>query len=173
MEWDSKQNRFIRTIMSNSAKGKDSYDSKIGDTLVPFFNRNVTPYPTEVGAPNFDLIPVSKQKDIMINHARMYAQQEYNRIMELVTVLQKQAESIKRRLDVTDAVHAAEYQFQVIMGQCYWLVWDTRKEKTLLTHNGPKDWSTGAPEDYVYQTRVKYMGDHTWLEVDEEGNVKE
>ena len=105
----------------NSAKGRDSYDSKIGDTIVPFFNRNVTPYPTESGSPNFDLVPVTQQKDIMINHARMYAQQEYNRIMELVEVLQKQAEEIKRRLDITDAVHAAEYQFKPVMGQDYWL----------------------------------------------------
>lgn len=158
---------------SNIAKGKDSFDAEIGDSLVAFFNKNVTPYPTDVGAPSFDLIPVSKQKDIMINHARMYAQQEYNRIMELVAVLQKQADSIKRRLDVTDAVHAAEYQFQIVMGQCYWLVWDKRKEKTLLVHNGPKDWTTGAPEDYIYQVRVKYMGDHTWLEVDDEGKPLE
>lgn len=158
---------------SNSAKGKNSYDSKIGNTLVAFFNKNITPYPTEIGAPSFDLIPVSKQKDIMINHARMYAEQEYNRIMELVAVLQKQASSIKRRLDVTDAVHAAEYQFQIVMGQCYWLVWDTRHEKTLLVHHGPTEWTTGAPDHYAYQTRVKYMGDHTWLEVDEEGKPLE
>ena len=155
---------------SNIAKGRDIYDSESTGSLIPFFNRNVTPYATEAGGPKFDLIPVSKQKDIMINHARMYAQQEYDRIMELVAVLQKQADSIKRRLDVTDAVHAAEYQFQVVMGQYYWLVWDKRKEKTLLIHTGPTEWTTGAPEDYQYQVRVKYMGDHTWLEVDDEGN---
>jgi hypothetical protein len=157
----------------NSAKGRTSYDSNIGNSLVSFFNKNVTPYPTDVGSPSFDLIPVQKQKDIMINHARMYAQQEYNRIMELVEVLQKQAAGIKRRLDVTDAVHSAEYQFQIVMGNCYWLVWDKRKEKTLLVHHGPTEWSTGAPDDYEYQVRVKYMGDHTWLEVDNNGNPKE
>jgi hypothetical protein len=97
----------------------------------------------------------------------MYAQQEYDRIMELVNVLQKQALDIKRRLEVTDAVHAAEYQFQVVMGQSYWLVWDKRKEKTLLVTLGPNDWSTGAPVDYDYITNVKYMGDHTWLEINE------
>lgn len=102
----------------------------------------------------------------MINHARLYAQQEYDRIMELVAVLQKQAEGIKRRLDVTDAVHAAVYQFQPVMGQCYWLAWDKRKEHTLLTQHGPTDWSSGPPEDYVYQVQVKYMGDHTWLEIE-------
>jgi hypothetical protein len=152
---------------SNLAKGRDSYDSTSTGGIIPFFNRNVTPYPTEAGGPKFDLVPVTKQKDIMINHARMYAQQEYDRIMELVAVLEKQAQDIKRRLDVTDAVHAAEYQFQVVMGQCYWLVWDKRKEKTLLMHNGPDNWSSSAPDDYEYQVQVRYMGDHTWMEIEQ------
>jgi hypothetical protein len=157
----------METPKSNSAKGRDSYDATLGNSLVNFFNRNVTPYPTEAGGPKFDLIPVTKQKDIMINHARMYAQQEYDRIMELVAVLEKQAQQIKRRLDVTDAVHAAEYQFQIVMGNCYWLVWDKRKEKTILATLGPNDWSTGVPVDYEYITQVKYMGDHTWMEINE------
>ena len=151
---------------SNITKGRNSFDANIGGTLVPFFNRNVSEYPTEAGGVKFDLVPVTKQKDIMINHARMYAQQEYDRIMELVAVLEKQAQQIKRRLDVTDAVHAAEYQFQVVMGNCYWLVWDRRKEKTLLVLTGPNDWATGVPLDYEYQMQVKYMGDHTWLEIE-------
>jgi hypothetical protein len=153
--------------MSNLAKGRNSYDSTGTGEIIPFFNRNVTPYATEAGGPKFDLVPVTKQKDLMINHARMYAQQEYDRIMELVSVLEKQAQQIKRRLEVTDAVHAAVYQFQVVMGKEYWLVYDTRKQHTLLTQNGPDDWSSSAPEDYEYITRVKYMGDHTWLELNE------
>ena len=100
----------------NSAKGRTSYDSDIDGVIVPFFNKNVTPYPTEAGGPKFDLIPVTQQKDHMVNAARMHAQQEYNRIMELVTVLQKQAEEIKRRLEITDWVHAAKYDFQLYHG---------------------------------------------------------
>jgi len=102
----------------------------------------------------------------MINHARIYAQQEYDRIMELVAVLEKQAQAIKRRLDITDLVHAAEYQFQLVMGNSYWLVWDTRKEKMLLVLTGPNDWSTGVPNNYEYRAQVKYMGDHTWMEIE-------
>jgi hypothetical protein len=155
--------------MSNLAKGRNSYDSTGTGVMIPFFNRNVTPYATEAGGPKFDLVPVTKQKDLMINHARMYAQQEYDRIMELVAVLEKQAQQIKRRLEVTDAVHAAVYQFQVVMGKEYWLVYDARKQHTLLTQHGPDDWSSSAPEDYEYITRVKYMGDHTWQEINEKG----
>ena len=155
--------------MSNLAKGRNSYDSTGTGVMIPFFNRNVTPYATEAGGPKFDLVSVTNQKDLMINHARIYAQQEYDRIMELVAVLEKQAQGIKRRLEVTDAVHAAVYQFQVVMGKEYWLVYDTRKQHTLLTQNGPDDWSSSAPEDYEYMTRVKYMGDHTWQEINEKG----
>jgi hypothetical protein len=155
---------------SNVSDGRTSFDITVGNVLIPFFNRNVSTYPTESGGPKFDLIPVTKQKDIMINHARMYAQQEYDRIMQLVSVLQEQAAGIKRRLDITDMVYAAEYQFQVIMGNLYWLVWDKRREKMLLTQTGPSEWSTGIPVDYEYISQVKYMGDHTWLEIQENNN---
>ena len=149
----------------NSAKGRDSFDIVTGNTVVSHFNRNITPYATSSLGPKFDLVPVEKQKDLMINHARMYAQQEYDRIMELVTVLQRQADDIRRRLAVADAVHAAEYSFQVVMGQCYWLVWERQKQKNLLVMTGPDDWNTGVPPSYDYVMKVKYMGDHTWMEM--------
>jgi hypothetical protein len=152
----------------NMLKGQTSYDSTATGAVIPFLNRNVTPYATESSGPKFDMIPVTEQKDLMINHARMYAQQEYDRIIQLVHVLEAQAQQIKRRLEITDAVHAAEFQFKLVMGRCYWLVWDKRKEKMLLVLTGPTGWSSTAPEDYEYAAQVKYMGDHTWMEVTEE-----
>lgn len=152
----------------NSAKGRSSYDSELGGSLVSFFNRNVTPYATEAGGPKFDLVPVTKQKDIMLNVARLHAKQEYDRIMELVAVLQKQAAEIQKRLDITDMVNQAKYDFQTYHGKIYWLCYDHRKECTRLVMTGPKDWSTGPPEEYEYITRIKWLGDYTWVEVDEE-----
>jgi hypothetical protein len=153
--------------MTNQAKGRDSFDANIGNSVVAFVNRNVTPYPTEVGGPKFDLIPVESQKDIMVNAARMHAQQEYDRIMELVAVLQRQADDIKRRLDITDMVRAAKYDFQTYHGQYYWLLYDKHKNCTRLSILGPNDWSTGKPVDYDYICRVQWLGDHTWKQVDE------
>jgi len=154
----------------NSADGRLSYDSTSSGELIQFFNRNVSPYPVDVGGPSFDLIPIEKQKDIMVNVARLHAKQEYSRIMELVTVLQRQADEVRTRLDITDLVHAARYEFQIYHGQCYWLVKDHRKGGTRLTHNGPRSWTTGGPDEYEYICRVKWLGDYTWIEVDEEGN---
>jgi hypothetical protein len=154
---------------SNLSDGRDSYDSTSTGELIQFFNKNVTPYPTEVGGPAFDLIPIEKQKDIMVNVARMHAKQEYNRIMELVAVLQRQADEVRKRLDITDLVHAAKYAFQIYHGQCYWLAFDHRRGGTILTQNGPADWNTGIPEGYEYVCRVKWLGDYTWIEVDTNG----
>lgn len=158
------------TAKSNLAQGRESYDAELSTGLVEFFNRNITPYPTESSGPKFDLIPVEKQKDQMVNVARMYAQQEYNRIMDLVQVLQTQAADIKRRLEITDAIHAAQYNFQVYHGQAYWLAYDSYKQCTILTHNGPNDWGAGAPVQYEYICKVKWLGDYTWVELDKDNN---
>jgi hypothetical protein len=127
---------------SNVSKGRDSYDITTGNTLVAFFNRNVSTYSTEAGGIKFDLVPVEKQKDIMLNVARMHAQQEYDRIMELVAVLQRQADEIKNRLDLTDMVHAAKYSYQLVHGNIYWIVYDHKKQHTILLGTGPNDWTT-------------------------------
>jgi len=82
--------------------------------------------------------------------------------------VEEQAEQIRRRLEITDAVHGAEFQFRLVMGNCYWLVWQTRLEKMLLVLTGPTSWSSSAPEDYQYLAQVKYMGDHTWMEIKED-----
>jgi hypothetical protein len=155
---------------SNTAKGRHSQDANVGGDLVAFVNRASSPYPTEVGGARFEPIPVERQKDIMVNVARMHAQQEYDRIMSLVAVLQAQADQVRRRLEITDWVHAAHYEFQVYHGQCYWLVFDTRKQLTRLVRIGPGDWHTAPPEEYQYLARVRWLGDHTWVEVDDAGN---
>jgi len=160
-------------LENNRAKGINSFDISTGNVVIEFFNKNVTPYPTETSGPNFDLIPIEKQKDIMVNVARMHAQQEYDRILELVVVLQRQAASIKRRLDITDMVHNAYYQFQTYHGQPYWLAQDTIHNRIILTHLGPADWCNSAPNHYQYIAKVKWLGDYTWCEVDDKGNIIE
>ena len=158
----------MKKTKTNLLKGRDSYDADVGGSLIPFFNRNVTPYATEAGGPKFEMVPVTQQKDLMVNAARMHAQQEYDRIMQLVEVLQRQAMEIKHRLDLTDQVRAAKYAFQTYPGQYYWLAEDLKQGGTILTIMGPRDWSTAPPEHYRYITRIQWLGDCTWFEVPED-----
>jgi hypothetical protein len=89
--------------------------------------------------------------------------------MELVSVLQRQADEVRQRLEITDLVHAAKYNFQIYHGQCYWLARDLARGGTLLTQTGPAEWTTTAPDYYEYICRVKWLGDYTWIEVDSNG----
>jgi len=75
---------MARKKNSNEAKGRYSYDSELGGSLVTFLNKSVTPYPTDVGSPKFELVKVEEQKDLMLNVARMHAEQEYKRIWILL-----------------------------------------------------------------------------------------
>jgi hypothetical protein len=149
----------------NSAKGVHSFDANIGGHLVYFINRNTSTYPTEIGSGPFDLVPVIDQKDLMINAAKLNAKQEYDRIMELVQVLQKQAANIVDRLQLTEMVRNAEYNFRLYPGKIYWLVFDTRTQKYRLSILGPNDWSTGSPHNYEYLKQIQWLGDNTWQEI--------
>jgi hypothetical protein len=82
------------------------------------------------------------------------------------TAVMKSLPTNGRRLEITDMVHAAKYEFQTYHGQCYWLAINHRKGGTILCHNGPNDWSSGKPEEYEYVCQVKWLGDYTWIEVD-------
>ena len=62
------------------------------------------------------------------------------------------------------------YEFQIYHGQIYYLVWHSIQKRTILTLTGEKDWSTSAPDGYEYLARVKWLGDYTWIEVDDKGN---
>lgn len=151
----------------NSAQGRTSFDITVGDLSVPFFNRNVSEYPTEIGSAIFAPVPIREQKDLMINTAKLNAEQEYNRIMESVRILQQQAWDIQKRLMITELVYRARYNFRPTHGKTYWLVQDLPTNDTLLVMLGPNDWSTSAPDRYKYIAQVQYLGDHTWKEIKE------
>ncbi len=131
-------------------------------------NRSILPYPTEIGGQKFELVDVTKEKDLMLNTARMHAQQEYDRIMEQVEVLHRQAEALKRRLEITELVHKSVYQFHIYPGKIYWLVEDTKLNKHRLAVLSPGDWTSGPPEGWRYLYAVKNLGDNTWIEINQE-----
>lgn len=122
-------------------------------------------YPMELGAPKFEPIQIQEKKDLMINVARSAARKEYDRIMELVHVLQKQANELMRRMEITEIIHQAEHKFAPIVGKNYWLINNKMTNKYELVKSGPNDWSAGHPDHYEYFAEVRCLGDQTWEEV--------
>jgi len=151
-------------MTTNSAQGRNSRDLEVGNSVISFFNRNVSQYPTEVGSTFFAPVDIKEQKDVILNVARANAEQEYQRIMSLVRVLQDQAENLQKRLALTELVHQAKFNFKPVVNSLYWLV-ETDNE-TILTPLGPDDWSTSAPNNYKYINQLKFLGDFTWINIE-------
>jgi hypothetical protein len=125
-------------------------------------------YPMEVGAPVFAPVAVLEEKDRSLNVAKIHAKQEYERIMEQVDVLRKQAESLMRRLDVTHIVHATDCTFNPLFNTPYYIYHHIHKEKNVMMHMGPHEWSSGTPDHLQFVVAVRKKGDSTWEEVVDE-----
>ena len=129
--------------------------------------RSSLPYPMELGSPAFAPIVVEKEKDILLNTSKLNAKQEYDRIMEQVNVLKRQAEALQKRMQVSEIMHHCSYGFRVVHGNCYYVYYNNFKNQNVLSLNAPNNWSA-FPGHYTYIMTVRLMGDSTWEQVDDE-----
>jgi hypothetical protein len=127
--------------------------------------RNSLPYPMELGSPSFSPIDVYKEKDIIYNAGKLHAKQEYDRIMEQVEVLKRQAESLEHRMRVSDMMYDINITFKPVHGKIYYVYLDTLKNKRWISMNHPDSWSAlGIHHKFVIA--VQLMGDSNWQEVE-------
>jgi hypothetical protein len=155
-------------MLSNVMKGRHSYDANVGGQLVTFINRSSSEYPVEVGAAFFAPVNVQEQKDLDLNVAKEHAKQEYNRIMEMVAILQEQAKQLTSRLDATELVHSAEYGIRTTHNRAYHIYFNSYKDKNILTPIGPTEWQAGPGEHLRFIASVTKKGDSTWEYIDED-----
>jgi len=121
-------------------------------------------YPMEVGAPAFAPIDVKHEKDVIHNAGKLHAKEQYDRIMEQVAVLKKQADSLMNRMAVSDIMRKCMYGFKPVHGKTYFVYYDEFKEEYVLSLNNPK-WNNAWPDYIKYHMTVRLLGDSTWEEV--------
>lgn len=130
--------------------------------------RSNLPYPMEIGSPAFAPIEIVKEKDIILNTGKLHAKQEYERIMEQVDVLKRQADKLINRMQVSELMHSCVYGIKPVHGKVYHVYYDSYKKFNTLSVNSQSSWSA-FPEHYTYIMSVKLMGDSTWEEVIDDG----
>jgi hypothetical protein len=133
------------------------------DALDPLRRSNL-PYPMELGSPAFFPVEIEKEKDIIHNAGKLHAKQEYDRIMEQVNVLKRQADELVNRMHVSELMHSCVYGIKVVHGKIYHVYRDDYKNHNTLSINSPGSW-TAFPGHYTYIMSVRLMGDSTWEEV--------
>ena len=69
--------------------------------------RATATYALDRGAPKFDIIETKSKKDQHYNLAVQQAQAEFENLKQIADVINKQAQQIKERLEITELVHNA------------------------------------------------------------------
>lgn len=126
------------------------------------YKKAAVSYALDRGAPKFDLVEVKSKKDQNYNLAVQQAQKEFENLKQIADIINQQAQQIKERLEITELVYHAEYNFIPIAGGEYWLVKDTEKDILTICFLGPKDWATEAPKNYEYISKIKYLANGLW-----------
>ncbi len=126
------------------------------------FKKTSAPYALDRGAPKFDLVEVKNKKDQNYNLAIQQAQKEFENLKQIADVINKQAQQIKERLEISELIYQAEYSFSPVAGGEYWLVKDIEKDILTVCVLGPNDWSTEAPNNYEYISKIKYLANGLW-----------
>jgi hypothetical protein len=118
------------------------------------FKKSIVPYGLDRGAPKFDIIETKTKKDQHYNLAVQQAQKEFENLKQIADVINKQAQQIKERLEITELIYNAERTFTPVVGARYWIIKDTKKNNIKIVVLGPNDWSTNPPENYQYISEV-------------------
>ena len=135
---------------------------------------NLMPYPTNIGAPKFEPLPIASIKDAAKNIARYHANEklqelndQYQLVVKQAEMIQQQAQKILSRVKITELILEAEYQFKPVPYNTYYLVWDKERILHRLLFLSPTDWVSEAPSHYIYEYPVRLLGDSTWEIVSE------
>lgn len=126
------------------------------------FRKNSLDYPTDRGSQFFELIVPQNKKDLINNQAFQYANDELNKLKEIVLVAQKQALEIKKRVEITLLINNSIFNFQPKVNEIYWLALNKETNKNLLLVLGPSDWAFGPPNYYDFLHKVKYLANGLW-----------
>jgi hypothetical protein len=91
-------------------------------------------------------------------------QREMAQLYEQMRVLAKQANEIKKRVEVSEQIYNSQINFEPVINHIYYL-YEKDDHSTLLSMIGPHEWGEMLPF-HKYIATVKLLSDHTWEVMD-------
>jgi len=96
---------------------------------------------------------------------RDQTQREMTRLYEQMQLLIKQAEDIKKRVEVSEKIYSATFNFEPVINHMYYL-YEKEDGKHILSMISPKEWGNTLPYS-KYLATIKLLSDHTWEILDQ------
>lgn len=92
----------------------------------------------------------------------MYAQtdQQFGQIYEQMELLMKQANELRKRVDVSERIYSCQLNFKPVIGEIYHL-YQRDDGSDFLSMIAPNEWGRSRKYNELVAT-VKLLPDHTW-----------
>lgn len=122
-------------------------------------NPHLLPYAHTLGGAIIK--PLDKGRIQGLAMSAMYEQtgDKLNQIKNQIELLVEQAQEIHNRMEISEKIYEAQYNFKPIIGQMYYL-YQKKDESYVLSMIAPEEWGKSMP--YEFLSRAKVLSDHTW-----------
>jgi len=91
---------------------------------------------------------------------RDQTQREMSQLYEQMQLLVRQAEEIKKRVEVSEKIYLSTINFEPVINHIYYL-YEKEDGITILSMISPKEWGNTIPYK-KYLATIKLLSDHTW-----------
>ncbi len=85
---------------------------------------------------------------------------QLHQLYEQMKTLVKQANAIKKRVEVSEKIYLAQMNFEPVIGQTYYL-YEKEDGSNVLSMISPEEWGRDLPYR-SFSARVRLLSDHTW-----------
>lgn len=123
-------------------------------------NPSLLEYASNVGSAVIKPLDKGKIKGLAMSAMYEQSDKSLNQIREQVELLMEQAHAIHERVQVSEKIYKADYNFKPIINQTYHL-YASSEENWILSMIGPKEWGkSNCPYNFLHS--IKLLSDHTW-----------
>lgn len=123
------------------------------DKNVAGLNRNILPYPTEVGSVYFPPVKIEDIKSYNLNQSVSRYNEKVEYLQKQADIIMKEFEKVRSCIELAFLIDQAQYAFKPVPGNVYHLQRDTKGKLTLNLSN----------ITYLELiTKVRYKADGEW-----------
>jgi hypothetical protein len=124
-------------------------------------NPGLLPYAHTVGGPVIRPIDEGRVKGNALAAMEQQTDMQMAQLYKQMELLARQAEAIKKRVEVSQMVYEAKMSFEPKIGYTYFL-YQQKDEKWIVSMVAPLEWGRkGIPfESFIAEIRL--LSDHTW-----------
>ncbi len=118
------------------------------------------PFPHSVGGAVVKPEDEGRMKGKAMSAMKEQTSHQLHQLYEQMKTLVKQANTIKKRVEVSEKIYLAQMNFEPVIGQTYYL-YEKEDGSAVLSMIAPEEWGKSLPYK-SFSVKVRLLSDHTW-----------